>query len=210
MEKVKNSLILSIICIFFVTLVVNVNAVDNHTLYFRAILSADGYRMTTDNLTVLSEFATGQQIVFITPELNQSYLFSGGVVTVYHENIVYAGEPFLLDVMVFMENNGIDTKLGNATATVYDGTLSNVSCYFDPVVIQKGERISIQINIFNQQDGFVTLHWGDLTHPSRITCEGVAEYIPEFPSWTLLPLFLVTTLIVTIYRKRINKIKSNN
>jgi len=32
------------------------------------------------------------------------------------------------------------------------------------------------------------------------------EYgIPEFPSWIILPLFLTTTLVVTIYRKKLHK-----
>lgn len=30
--------------------------------------------------------------------------------------------------------------------------------------------------------------------------------IPEFPSWIMLPLFLTTTIIVLIYRKRMNRI----
>jgi len=30
------------------------------------------------------------------------------------------------------------------------------------------------------------------------------QNIPEFPLWIILPLFLVTSLIVTIYRKRMN------
>ena len=33
------------------------------------------------------------------------------------------------------------------------------------------------------------------------------EIIPEFPSWTILPLFLIVTLILTIYRKRMNKFR---
>jgi len=31
--------------------------------------------------------------------------------------------------------------------------------------------------------------------------------IPEFPSWIILPLFLTATLVVTIYRKRLKKLK---
>jgi len=33
--------------------------------------------------------------------------------------------------------------------------------------------------------------------------------IPEFPSWTILPLFLTATLVVAIYRKRLHKTANN-
>ena len=32
-----------------------------------------------------------------------------------------------------------------------------------------------------------------------------ADFIPEFPSWIILPLFLTATMIVTIYRKRLKQ-----
>jgi N-acetylneuraminic acid mutarotase len=32
-----------------------------------------------------------------------------------------------------------------------------------------------------------------------------AEYIPEFPSWIILPLFLTVTLVVAIYRRKLSK-----
>jgi len=32
-----------------------------------------------------------------------------------------------------------------------------------------------------------------------------AQGIPEFPSWTILPLFLTATLVVAIYRKKLSK-----
>jgi len=31
------------------------------------------------------------------------------------------------------------------------------------------------------------------------------EIIPEFPSWTILPLFLTVTLVVAIYRRKLSK-----
>jgi len=34
------------------------------------------------------------------------------------------------------------------------------------------------------------------------------EYgIPDAPSWIILPVFLITTLIITIYRKHVNRSK---
>jgi hypothetical protein len=30
------------------------------------------------------------------------------------------------------------------------------------------------------------------------------NYIPEFPSWTILPLFLTATLVIVFFRKRLN------
>ncbi len=35
-----------------------------------------------------------------------------------------------------------------------------------------------------------------------------ADYIPEFPSWAILPLFVVATLAVIIYRKKLTKKKA--
>jgi len=32
-----------------------------------------------------------------------------------------------------------------------------------------------------------------------------AEYIPEFPSWIIMPLFMIVAVVVIIYRKKLTK-----
>ena len=47
--------------------------------------------------------------------------------------------------------------------------------------------------------GMVNIHWTTQTNEQYTPL----EYIPEFPSWIILPLFLISTLTVAFYRKKI-------
>ena len=48
------------------------------------------------------------------------------------------------------------------------------------------------------------------TESYLIIVEQDLDSIPEFPSWIIIPLFLIATLTITIYRKRMNNIRDKN
>ena len=51
---------------------------------------------------------------------------------------------------------------------------------------------------------------GNLGEPFYGDFGGIDDTIPEFPSWIILPLFLVTTLFVVIFRKKLLTVFKND
>ena len=58
-----------------------------------------------------------------------------------------------------------------------------------------------------QQEAF-TLHMTCINnHDYTIVIEGKVDSIPEFPTWTITPLVIVTALVGIIYKMKLNKTK---
>ena len=119
------------------------------------------------------------------------YVETSGINIIHHNNFVdntndswdygYTPWPFQLP---FSENIWDDGKEGNYWGT-YNGTDNNMDGIGDtPHVLYE-----------NNTDNF------PLMQPAELPIE-----IPEFPSWTILPLFLIVTFSVIAIRKKLAKI----
>jgi hypothetical protein len=62
------------------------------------------------------------------------------------------------------------------------------------------------LNIYNASGSFFLVFWLTNTNSSStLIIEQDTESIPEFPSWTILPLALAVTAVVAVYKKRLPK-----
>jgi parallel beta-helix repeat protein len=126
----------------------------------------------------------------ITSNNRGVYVETSGINIIHHNNFVdntndswdygYTPWPFQLP---FSENIWDDGKEGNYWGT-YNGTDNNMDGIGDtPHVLYE-----------NNTDNF------PLMQPAELPIE-----IPEFPSWALLPLFLIASIIVIVCKKKLTK-----
>ena len=71
------------------------------------------------------------------------------------------------------------------------------------------ERIRVGVAVVN--DTFYVIGGYTLAIGNNVGTNAVNKqytsvgYIPKFPSWTILPLLLMATLVVAIYRRKLSK-----
>lgn len=61
------------------------------------------------------------------------------------------------------------------------------------------------LNIYNQSGSFYLVVQIMNVDSCTMIIEQNTESIPEFPSWIILPLFLIVTIAVTVYKKKLTR-----
>lgn len=129
----------------------------------------------------------------------------------------------------FISSNGVYTVTGKVrnsgnqaagkvwvVATFYNSTgaviMVDFSDYLSPDQLQPGETAGFSIRttaaIPELENEFKALANDITSYALVVQTEG--PLIPEFPSWAILPLLLLTTLTVAIYRKKLHKTQTSN
>lgn len=102
-----------------------------------------------------------------------------------------------IDGVIAGENNAINGEcLYNPTGGSYPSSLGiDMQGYFNSQVFFKGQISNVMMfnRTLTEQELIEFYEYGPFEAPNPI---------PEFPSWIMLPLFLIATLIVTVYRKK--------
>jgi len=144
---------------------------------------------------------------FVSPPLAQEFMFQTITVTIYHESVPSGRGTFSLNVnLIALTANGLPyTPVPPALKILNSGcTIDSVSINFATKLL-KNERLSVQITISSSLGDKLKMHWGDSTHPSQVSYDGTASYIPEFPQTSLCLLLMATTLLaIVVYRKSHN------
>jgi len=114
-------------------------------------------------------------------------------------SVTNSGDDTILEV-TFFHTPVMPGHRVNFVEVDIDGVISNYQ------ISQDSLTFTAQINL-----GQIT---GNPTVRARVQCivDGWSSWseqltIPEFPSWIILPLFLIATLVVAIYRRNMKRIQ---
>jgi hypothetical protein len=184
------------------------NAQPDQTLYFQSTPSdLGGYLMNTNissgkGLALHTNFL--RNVNFTSPYLATNFTFQNITIAMYHEKILtYSMYNSFSVTLCFIDQDGLhEENFGSAIMDVGSNeTLLTLNFITE---LYGRERLFVKVEFW----GIFYVYWGNSTYPSGISYQGTAVFVPEFPSFLILPLIMITTLLgVIVYRKRTLKIE---
>jgi len=160
------------------------------------------------NTSVPSGPGMSQQPVlqnFASPPLAQEFTYQTITTEIYHEKVPTDRGIFTLTITVgFLDTTGGGFYPVNSSETTLapDSEVNSLFIKYDHKLLED-EYLCIRIHITNTIGYPLDIYWGNSTYPSRISYDGTAFYVPEFPSFLILPLFMTATLLaVIVYRRK--------
>jgi len=183
------------------------NAQSDQTLYFQTIFSDywSGYYWWLMNTSMPSGQASPLYITnnFISPHLAQSFAFQTITTTIYHEEVLAGRGTYTLTIILgFIDANGMEHVVTFDSATMDAGsTVTSLTTTFNTLLLEQ-ERLYVQVSVSSSLSLNLQLYWGNSTYPSRISYQGTAVFVPEFPSFIFIPIFMIATLLAVIFYKR--------
>jgi len=140
------------------------------------------------------------QAEFVSLPLASHFTFSNGTITVYHTLVPVEGYQLWIKVgWLDDQNQSHVPHLSYENLEVGTQVTSHsfaVQCC--GVGVSEGQRFWLELQTSSSD---ISLFWGDPTHDSRVSYNGTASFIPEFPSFLILPMLMLFTLIVAKIRK---------
>jgi hypothetical protein len=187
------------------------NAQLDQVLYFQSQSSDYNiyYNKTyVMNINISNGQATSKTLnfglAFVSPPLAEQFTFPYYVgITIYHEKVLHRGDFTLYWTLGWISTTGAQVSYSSDFYTMdYDTTSTTISAHFDATLL-KGERLFVTLSLTNSLGSYLYMYWGNSSFPSGISYQGNAVYIPEFPLFLLLPLFMIATLLaVIVYRRK--------
>jgi hypothetical protein len=180
---------------------VAVNAqTEDETLYVQKSQAFVDFWLMNTSIPSGSLTGVTYELDAVSLPLASSFTFSSITVTVYHE------PPSSASCYIWCEVALIDVD-GNESAVQYDtkdatigAVNSSISMKYDLDALA-GQRLRMTVGL-HEYISDLTLYWGDLLHPSRVSYLGNAPFIPEFPTNFALLLLMVGSLVAAaLYRR---------
>jgi hypothetical protein len=184
----------------------SIEALQDQILYFQST-EADYLRWLMNTSMPsgqgISEPTTPNNLAFVSPPLVQEFTYQTVTATIYHEEVPSDRGTFTLWVTLgFIDTSGNRHPVKWNTKSLASGsTVDSVSINLDTKLLE-GERLLAEILVMNTLSLWLNICWGNSTHSSQVSYEGTAVYVPEFPSFLVLPLFMITTLLAVIFFRR--------
>lgn len=131
-------------------------------------------------------------------------LFQTITVTVYHDSVPSGRGTFSLQLTIaaFAANGNPYYPIYTPAMKILNSgsTVDSVSINFGTTLL-KNERLWVIITIGGGLDQ-LKMYWGDSAHPSQVSYDGTASYVPEFLQTSLCLSLIATALfLVIVYRK---------
>jgi N-acetylneuraminic acid mutarotase len=111
---------------------------------------------------------------------------------------------------IYVMGGGLDELID--VVNVYDPESGSWSSGTPLPTVRAGHAIAVVDDVLYVMGGADGWHGEHFLVPgsgwnltSKVEQYTPVGYIPEFPSWTILPLFLTATLVVAIYRRKLSK-----
>lgn len=190
----------------------SVNAQQEQALYFQSESSDYYYIYYNRTFAMNTNMPSSQSInwslssglAFVSPPLTEQFTFPYYVgITIYHEQVPHRGSEILLWTLGWITATGQQVAYSSDSYTMkYDTTSTTISAHFDAVLL-KGERLFVELSLDQYSSSSLDMYWGNSSFLSRVSYQGSALYVPEFP--TLLPfaMFIPATLIsIIVYKKK--------
>jgi hypothetical protein len=180
------------------------NAQSDQTLYFQTSTYYSWYYMNTTMSNGQIMNTDTSFVDFISPYLAESFTFQTITITLYHEEVLERGSYYLTVTLDFYDTHEMPHEVTSSVQTMNIGsTVTSLTEDFNTLLLT-GERLIVEVNVFNTLGLGLQIYWGNSTYPSQISYQGTAVFVPEFKSLLILPIFMIATLLaVIIYRKRI-------
>jgi len=159
------------------------------------------------NINMSSGQATSKTLnfglAFVSPPLAEQFTFPYYVgITIYHEQVLRRDNFFLDWTLGWISTSGVQVDYNSDSYTMdYDANFSTISAHFDATLLT-GERLFVTLGLTTTRGSTLNMYWGNSLFPSGVSYQGTAVYIPEFPSFLTLPLFMIATLLTVIVYKR--------
>jgi len=188
----------------------SLNAQSDQTLYFQPAYSdIYGYLMNTSMPSgqgISQQIPSFSYIYFISPHLAQKFTFQAITTTIYHEEILARGTYTLSLTLGFFDVNAMPhTVTSNGETMDVGSKVTSLTTNFNTLLLEQ-ERLFVEVSVSNSLMLSLQIYWGNSTYPSQVSYQGTAVFVPEFPSFLILPIFMIATLLaVVIYKKRIVK-----
>jgi hypothetical protein len=158
------------------------------------------FLLTTDHVNggVMEE---AHQARFVSLPLVSNFTFLNLTVTVYHASIPSTGYQLLikvgwLDLLNQSHGSHFDYENLEVGAQVISHSFAVDCC---GIKVSEGQRLWLELQTSSPD---IKFFWGEPAHNSRVAYNGIASFIPEFPSFLVLPILMVFSLIAVVLRKK--------
>lgn len=182
---------------------------EKQTLYF----TIDEITLGSANNTFLMDTSPpsgetpreSQEATFVSLPLAAYFEFTNLTITVHHTNITSTNYPLHIEVGWLDPTNESHTSHEDYKILEIGTTVASFSFATECCGINVFEQNRLWTHIRAEGEGLHII-WGGIEHDSRVSFDGTAHFVPEFPSIIILPIFMTLTLLTAlILRKRKRK-----
>jgi len=177
---------------------------QDQTLYFNAeeidLLDHGGAFLmdTTLNSGTMKE---SNKAEFVSLPLASNFTFSNLTVIVYHTLISSDGYQLWIKAgWLDIQNQSHVAHLDYENLEVgTQVTLHPFAVDCCGIEVSEGQRFWLELQTSSSD---VNFFWGNLAHGSGVSYNGTASFIPELPSFLVLPILMLFTLVAVIIKTR--------
>lgn len=181
---------------------------QRQTLYFRIYevdVGSEGNAFLMNASSLNGETPReSQQASFVSLPLAGNFKFTNLTVIMHHTNVTTPNCSLSIEVGWLDVSNQSYKSHQDYRELALDTVVSSFSFATQCCGMNIFEQQRLWIHVEAEGEGLYLI-WGDMAHDSRVTYDGTAYFIPEFPSIFILLILMALTLLTALISRKENE-----